>query len=103
MRKLWCTFVLPVAFSGGLMLAQDQQPQQQEPSARQQSQADQQITGKIVKSNDGKYVLVDSSSTMYQLDDQDAAKKHEGRKVIVTGSLDASGSMIHVTSIKPAR
>jgi len=102
MRKLWCTLALPIAFSGGLMLAQDQQPQQQEP-AQQQSQSDQQITGKIVKSNDSKFVLVDSSGTLYQLDDQDAAKKHEGRKVIVTGSLDSSGSMIHVTRIESAR
>jgi len=85
------------------MLAQDQQPQQQDPSAQQQSQSDQQITGKIAKSNDGKFVLVESSGTMYQLDDQDAAKKYESRKVIVSGTVDTSGSTIHVTSIKPAK
>lgn len=103
MRKLWCTLALPIAFSGGLMLAQDQQPQQQAPPAEQQSQSDQQITGKIVKSSEGKFVLVDSSDTTYQLDDQDAAKKHEGKKVTVTGSLDASGSTIHVTRIEAAK
>ncbi len=101
MRKLWCSLVLPIAFSGGLMLAQDAQAQ--EPPAQQQSQSDQQITGKIVKSSEGKFVLVDSSDTTYQLDDQDAAKKHEGKKVTVTGSLDASGSTIHVTRIEAAK
>lgn len=102
MKKLWCTLALPVAFSSGLMLAQDPQPQQQDPAAQQQS--DQQVTGKIAKSNDtGKYVLVDSSGTMYQLDDQDSAKKYNGKKVMVTGSIDSSGSTIHVTNIKPAQ
>lgn len=101
MKKLWSTLALPVAFSGGLMLAQDQQPQQQDPPA-QQSQSDQQISGKIAKSNDGKYVLVESSGTMYQLDAQDAAKKYEGKKVTVSGTVDPSGSTIHVTHIKPA-
>jgi uncharacterized protein YdeI (BOF family) len=93
-----------MAFSSGLMLAQEQQPQQQDPAAQQQSQSDQQVTGKIVKSNDdGKYVLVDSSGTMYQLDDQNSAKKYEGKKVMVTGSLDSSSSTIHVTRIRPAK
>jgi len=46
MKKLWCTLALPMAFSGGLMLAQDQPPQQQDPAAQQQSQSDQQVTGK---------------------------------------------------------
>lgn len=103
MKKLWCTLALPMAFSSGLMLAQDQQPQQQDPAAQQQSQSDQQVTGKIEKSNDGKYVLVESSGTTYQLDDQDSAKKYEGKKVMVTGSVDSSGSTIHVTRISPAK
>jgi len=103
MKKLWCTLALPMAFSSGLMLAQERQTQQQDPAAQQQSQSDQQVTGKIVKSNDGKYVLVESSGTMYQLDDQDSAKKYEGRKVMVTGTMDSSGSTIHVTRIKPAK
>jgi len=40
---------------------------------------------------------------MYQLDDQDSAKKYEGKKVMVTGSVDSSSSTIHVTRIKPAK
>jgi len=102
-KKLWCTLALPMAFSSGLMLAQDQQPQQPEPAAQQQSQSDQQVTGKIVKSNDGKYVLAESSGTTYQLDDQDSAKKYEGKKVMVTGSVDSSSSTIHVTHISPVK
>ena len=104
MKKVWCTLALPMAFSGGLILAQEpqQQPQQQDPAA--QSQSDQQVTGKIVKSNDGgKYVLAEASGTMYQLDDQNSAKKYEGKKVTVIGSVDTADSTIHVTRIKLAK
>lgn len=101
MSKLWRSLALSIVLSGGFMLAQG--PQSQEPPAQQQSQSDQQITGKIVKSDEGKFVLVESSGTMYQLDDQDAAKKYESKKVTVTGSLDASGSTIHVTHIEAAK
>lgn len=57
---------------------------------------------KNAKSDDGKYVLVDSAGTTYQLDDQSAAKKFNGKAVKVSGTVDTSSNTIHVTEIKPA-
>src|SRR5690242_2808510 len=59
--------------------------------------------GHIVKSSDGKLVLL-SPSTMisYQLDNQDLAKKYIGKEVKIDGKLIPPGSMIHVTGIERA-
>jgi hypothetical protein len=60
------------------------------------------FTGKIVKSGE-KFVLKDTASnTTYQLDDQDKAKEYAGKSVKVSGTLDASTSMIRVSNIEPA-
>jgi hypothetical protein len=54
------------------------------------------FTGTIVKSGD-KYVLQDASSgKSYDIDHQDQVKQYEGKKVRVHGTLDASGTMIHL-------
>jgi len=59
------------------------------------------FTGKIVKSGD-KLVLSDpTDQKVYQLDDQVKAKEFLNKSVRVTGNLDGSTSMIHVTSIDP--
>ncbi len=73
----------------------------------QQNQAspDQQVqtfTGKISKSGD-QYVLEGGSGTTpYQLDDQQTASKFAGKKVMVTGTLDATNNLIHVQGIQEA-
>jgi hypothetical protein len=36
----------------------------------------------------------------YVLDDQAAAKKYEGQRVVVTGTLDAPNKTIHVQKIE---
>jgi hypothetical protein len=36
------------------------------------------------------------------LDDQDGAKKYEGKQVTVTGSFDTATNTIHVTNIQAA-
>jgi hypothetical protein len=104
MKKLSkAALILPMALAGSLLLAQ--QPQQQPPArtqAQQEAQQQQTTTGKIAKSDDGKYVLVDTSGTTYQLDDQDNAKKFDGKIVKVSGTVDTSNNTIHVTEIKPA-
>ena len=104
MKKLsHAAVILPMALAGSLLFAQE--PRQQQPPARTQAQqqAQQQTTtGKIAKSDDGKYVLVDTSGTTYQLDDQDNAKKFDGKIVKVSGTVDTSNNTIHVTEIKPA-
>jgi len=58
------------------------------------------FTGTVMKSS-GKYVLRTDAGA-YLLDDQDRAKKYEGQQVNVSGSLDTSSGMIHVTDITAA-
>ena len=85
-----------------------QQPNQQQPGQQtpgQQSpdtqgasrQSDVQVfTGVIAKVGD-KYMLQDSAnSTSYDIDQQDLAKKYEGQKVRIKGTLDPDGKTIHV-------
>jgi uncharacterized protein DUF5818 len=58
------------------------------------------FTGTIVKAG-GKYVLKTDSQT-YQLDDQEKAKVYENKQVSVTGTVDQSTSILHITDIMPA-
>ncbi len=58
------------------------------------------FTGTVVKAG-GKYVLKNDTMT-YQLDDQVKAQQSAGKTVTVSGDLDKSTSMIHVTDITPS-
>lgn len=80
-------------------MAQDQSAP---PQANQTDPADSKtFTGKIVKSGD-KLVLSDATGkNVYQLDDQVKAKEFLNKNVKVTGNLDSSTGMIHVSSIDP--
>ena len=78
-----------------------QQAPQTSPQASNQTDT-RTFSGKITKSN-GKYVLEDlASRTPFALDDQKAAKKYDGKSVIVTGFLDTSTNTIHVQKIEAA-
>jgi hypothetical protein len=99
-RFLQTTLVLPLALTGSMLLAQNQPKPPAEGQTQQDSQ--QTVTGKIAKSDDGKFVLVDSAGTMYQLDDQSTARKFAGKMVKVSGTIDTSSNSIHVTEIKAA-
>ncbi|HZQ67080.1 MAG TPA: DUF5818 domain-containing protein [Terriglobales bacterium] len=55
------------------------------------------FTGTVVKAG-GKYVLKNDTMT-YQLDDQVKAGQFEGKTVTVSGDLDKSTSIIHVSDI----
>ena len=71
-----------------------QQRSQQEPQPEVKI-----FTGKISKSGQ-KFVLEDDSvKTSYQLDDQKKAQQYQGKKVRVTGTLDAENNLIHVQAI----
>lgn len=60
------------------------------------SQGVQTFTGTIEKSGD-KYVLKDESTgKTYDIDHQDLVGQHVGKRVRVNGTLDPSGSMIHI-------
>ena len=102
-RFLKATLVLPLTLTGAMLIAQNSSQAQQAPAPDQtQRDSQQTTTGKIAKSEDGKYVLVDSAGTMYQLADQTSAKKFDGKAVKVSGTVDTSSNTIHVTEIKPA-
>jgi Protein of unknown function (DUF5818) len=101
-RFLKATLLLPLTLAGGMLIAQNDPQAQQAPSQDQTQDPQQTTSGKIAKSDDGKYVLVDSAGTTYQLDDQSAAKKFDGKAVKVSGTVDTSSNTIHVTEIKPA-
>jgi len=63
--------------------------------AQPTSGSGQTFTGTIMKSGD-KYVLQDASGTSYDLDNQEAAKKFEGKKVKIQGTMDPNGKLIHI-------
>jgi hypothetical protein len=70
---------------------------------RQDESQIKEFRGKILKSGD-KFVLEESSNGgnygTYLLDDQATAKKYEGQRVVVTGTLDATHNTIHVRKIE---
>src|SRR6185437_14787405 len=91
----FCTFT-----PGLIAHNQDAAPQQ----TQQQSKT---YAGTIMKLQDGKYALVTGKTPQGQLaghflDDQNDAKKYEGKKVSVTGSLDMASNTIHVNKIVAA-
>jgi hypothetical protein len=71
-----------------------QAPAPQQPTA-------QTLTGTIIKDG-GRYLLKVSSSstTTYELDDQERAKRYEGKQVKVVGALSATGNSFHIVSIE---
>ena len=80
--------------------AQPAQPQTSMSEQSNQSQKAQTFMGKIDKSK-GDLVLKDDAGTTYKLDNADQAKEFLGKKVKVTGTLDAASNTIHVASIEP--
>ena len=78
------------------------------PKQGQQQQAQQEnktFTGTIQKLPSGEYALVtgqtaDGKPAGHFLDDQENAKKYEGKQVKVTGTFDAGKNTIHVTNIQ---
>jgi Protein of unknown function (DUF5818) len=86
-------------------LAPSDRPMQQtdrqsaSPRAQQEQPAAPTFMGTIIK-NGSRYVLKVASNSVYQLDDQDKAKQYEGEQVTITGTLDADGKSLHITSIE---
>ena len=72
------------------------------PQDDEQSQA-KEFKGKISKIG-GRFVLEESSDGgsygTYLLDDQTTARKYEGQKVLVTGTLDAPHKTIHLRKVE---
>ncbi len=108
-----------LAQSGAAAPSQDQpsqaqpqeQPQQTAPqqSAPQQQDAQETKTfaGKIMKLQNGNFALVTGQTPQGQpaghfLDNQDEAKKWEGKQVTVTGTLELASNTIHIAKIEAA-
>jgi hypothetical protein len=106
LKNLWAA---PLALgivmaSGRLTPTLQAQSQSQAPSAQQDQQKSQTFVGKIVKTKDGRFALLTDEQTgkgVY-LDDQQKAAQFEGKNVKVTGTLEASRALIHVSNIEPA-
>ena len=112
-HMLWLAGALALSLLTAQAFAQSRQqpPNQQQPPSQQQpnqqpgdpgaqgssQQADVQVfTGVITKVGD-KYMLQDSANgTSYDIDQQELAKKYEGQKVRIKGTLDPDGKTIHV-------
>jgi Protein of unknown function (DUF5818) len=74
------------------------QPQSQVDTSRQQRSA-QSFEGKIMRSGDKLVLRENASKTAYQLDDQDKAKRFEGKDVKVMATVDAGANSLHVVDI----
>ena len=89
---------------------QDQPPQTQQAPQTQQPEDQQQAktyAGKIMKLQNGNYALITGQTPQGQpsghfLDNQDEAKKYEGKQVTVIGTLEMASNTIHVTKIESA-
>jgi hypothetical protein len=101
------TAAVLLAFSPNLP-AQGTSPNSQDQAQPQQNeQQSKTFAGKIMKLEDGKYALVTGQTPEGQmsghfLDDQDQAKKYEGKQVKVTGTLEVASNTIHVSKIEEA-
>jgi hypothetical protein len=95
------------AFPGVLQPSEISESQQLEAHHRLQEEGQvKEFKGKILKSG-RKFVLEESSNGgnygTYSLDDQVTAKKHEGQRVVVTGTLDAPDNTIQCERLRQSR
>jgi len=86
---------------------QQSAPQQSAPPSQQDAQDAKTFAGKIMKLQNGNFALVTGQTPQGQpaghfLDNQDEAKKWEGKQVTVTGTLELASNTIHVTKIEAA-
>jgi len=85
--------------------AQPSQPDQAQP--QQDTQESKTFAGKIMKLQNGNFALVTGQTPQGQpaghfLDNQEEAKKFEGKQVTVVGTLELASNTIHVTKIEAA-
>lgn len=100
------------SFTPGLPAQSQATPQENQPPQTQQApQSEQQqsktFAGKIMKLQNGNYALITGQTPQGQaaghfLDNQEEAKKYEGKQVTVTGTLEMASNTIHVTKIEAA-
>jgi hypothetical protein len=99
--------VLGMIFS---LSAQQAPPATQNPdttTAQPQSEVDtatprrsaQSFEGKITRLGEKLVLRENASRTAYQLDDQEKARKYEGKDVKVMGTVEASNNTLHIVDI----
>jgi uncharacterized protein YdeI (BOF family) len=91
------------AFTPGLAAQRSDNPQQGQ--QQQPQQENKTFAGTIQKLPNGQYALItgqtpDGKLAGHFLDDQENAKKYEGKQVKVTGTFDTASNTIHVTNIQ---
>jgi Protein of unknown function (DUF5818) len=97
---LWPTVLAADSLTARSQNTASSQNQKQTQSERQAEVKT--FAGTVTFSN-GKYVLQDpSAKRSYYLDDEKAARKFEGKMVVVTGTLDSAGYTIRVQKIEAA-
>jgi Protein of unknown function (DUF5818) len=93
-----------VLLAGNQSSLQARVPHSRSFAAQEQAQPQSKVfTGTIAKNGDQFVLREDSSRSMFQLDDQQSAGKFVGKRVNVTGVLDASNNIIRVQSIEEAK
>jgi Protein of unknown function (DUF5818) len=82
--------------------SQPSQPGQVPPAPEPQAQPStaQVFTGVISRQAEN-YLLKVSETISYKLDNQQEVQQYEGKRVRVTGTLDASINLIHVDKVEP--
>ena len=74
------------------------QPQPEVDTAMQRRSA-QSFEGKITRSGEKLVLRENASKIAYQLDDQEKARKYEGRDVKVMGTVEAPNNVLHIVDI----
>ena len=72
------------------------QPEVDTPMQRRSAQS---FEGKITRSGEKLVLRENASKIAYQLDDQEKARKYEGRDVKVMGTVEAPNNMLHIVDI----
>jgi hypothetical protein len=75
-------------------------PSDRQPKEQSEEKSLQTIAGVITKS-DGQYRLRVSSEVAFVLDGQNMAESYEGRRVVITGSIDTQTKKLHIASVAP--
>lgn len=93
------------AFTPGLAAQSGQNPPPPPSQGQQQQAENKTFAGKIQKLPSGQFALVTGQTAEgklsgHFLDDQENAKKYEGKQVKVTGTFDTGTNTIHVSNIQ---
>ena len=70
--------------------------------ATQQQQAQAAVFQGTVLRNGERFSIRTTAGQIYQLDDPQHVQPYEGKNVRITGTLDSSARLIHVSRIEPA-